>query len=99
MRRVTALFLLLVPLAGTGWAVAAGAADDDTLYDRVRQRLYNDPDVKGHNIAIQVRGGVVTLTGTVASEKIRNKAEKVAHKVSGVKKVVNKLQVAAEKPG
>ena len=77
---------------------AAAAADDDTIYDLVRRRLYDDPDVKGANLAIEVHNGVVTLTGRVASEKIKAKAEKITRKVSGVKKVVNKLEVGPDKP-
>lgn len=95
--RLVLAVLLLATLAAWG-AAAADPVDDDTIYDRVRQRLYNDPDVKGYNIGIQVRDGVVTLTGTVASEKIRSKAEKISRKVSGVKQVINKLQVGEEKP-
>ena len=74
------------------------AADDDAIYDLVRKRLYDDPEVKGYNINIEVRDGVVTLNGRVASEKIRARAEKITRKVSGVKKVINKLQVGEEKP-
>ncbi len=94
------LVSLLVALAAWGARAAPSASspDDDAIYDRVRQRLYNDPDVKGYNITIEVKNGVVTLNGTVASEKIRNKAEKLSRKVSGVKQVVNKLEVGEEKP-
>ena len=96
MRLLTGLVLLL--------AVAVAAAprtspqDDDAIYDRVRQRLYNDPDVKAHNLTITVKDGVVTLEGRVTSEKIRSKAEKITHKVPGVKKGVNNLKAGEEKP-
>ena len=91
MRWLTVLCILLL-------VTATVAADDDAIYDLVRRRLYDDPDIKGYNINIEVRDGVVTLTGRVTSEKLRAKAEKITRKVSGVKKVLNKLQVGEEKP-
>jgi len=36
---------------------------------------------------------VVTLSGNVGSEKQRGKAERLAHKVRGVKNVVNQIKV------
>lgn len=96
-RFFTPLLLLLATL-GWGGVAAASSPDDDAIYDRVRQRLYNDPDVKGYNIDIQVKNGVVTLAGTVTSEKVRNKAERLTRKVSGVKQVINKLQVGEGRP-
>jgi osmotically-inducible protein OsmY len=80
-------------------AFAAGAAaDDDLIYDHVRHKLYNDPDVKAHKLTITVKDGVVTLEGRVLTEKFKEKAEKLTRKVSGVKDVVNKLTVGEDKP-
>jgi osmotically-inducible protein OsmY len=39
---------------------------------------------------------VVTLSGTLDSEKRKDKAGKLAKKVSGVKNVVNQIQVVAK---
>jgi len=72
-------------------------ADDDELYDRVNRKLNSDADIHG-NIKIDVKNGVVTLTGNVGTDKVRSKAEKVVRKVQGVKEVVNKLEVGDEHP-
>ena len=80
------------------FAAAMAFADDGAITDRVRQRLFSDPDVKGHAVDVESRNGVVTLGGSVETEKGRAKAEKLAKKVSGVKKVVNNLRVEMLRP-
>lgn len=90
MRR--ALLLLIL------WTAASAFADDGAIHDRVRQRLFSDPDVKGYTVELDVKDGIVTLTGTVETEKAKTKAEKLTKKVQGVKSVVNKLRVEIPKP-
>lgn len=68
-------------------------ADDDRIYDQVRMRLANDPDVKGGGLDVQVKEGVVTLHGKVRTVKGKEKAEKLAKKVKGVKAVENNLVI------
>ena len=87
MRRLLALLFLLA-----GSIDAAGKEiSDDVLYDRVRIELANDRVVKGGRIQVEVRAGVVELTGKVKTDRARQKAERVARKVKGVKNVINKL--------
>jgi osmotically-inducible protein OsmY len=52
-----------------------------------------DPNVQAHSVGIQVDGGIVTLTGTVNSERAAIAAERAAHRVSGVRAVANNLLV------
>jgi osmotically-inducible protein OsmY len=77
--------------------VVVSAADkpvsDDLIYDLVRQKLAGDQVVKGGALTVDVKSGVVTLSGSVGSEKQKDKAERLAHKVRGVKSVVNQLKV------
>ena len=79
-------------------AAAALAADkpgsDDTIYDNVRRKLASDPLVKGGGLNVDVKQGVVTLTGVVEQDKQKERAAKLTKKVSGVKSVTNELQVA-----
>ena len=91
-RTRVAVFLILAA------AVPLALANDDAIFDLVRQKLYNDPDVKGANLTISVKNGVVTLEGRVSSEKYKTKAEKLTRKVQGVKDVVNNLRVGADVP-
>ncbi len=90
MRTIAALFLFLVLLLPV---TAQQGNADDRIYDEVRLKLVNHPDVKGGAIEVTVNDGVVTLQGKVRTEKGRQKAESLTHKVKGVKKVVNQIQV------
>jgi hyperosmotically inducible protein len=86
---IMALVLLLTVPAGFGQN-----KEDDRIYDQVRMKLANNPDVKGAGIEVKVEEGVVTLFGKVRTDKARSKAESLTGKVKGVKKVINELQVA-----
>ena len=66
---------------------------DDTIYDKVRISLASDIDVKGGNLKVDVKDGVVTLSGPVESQGVKDKAGRIAKKVKGVKKVVNNLEI------
>ena len=48
-------------------------------------------------VKYDVKNAVVTLTGNVNSQAIRNQAEKVASEVPNVKQVVNDLQLKDQK--
>ena len=71
---------------------ATAATTDKTLDTRIEQRLHNDATLKKYNIDVDVNAGVVTLTGTVATEADRTKAANLAN-VSGVSRVDNKIVV------
>jgi osmotically-inducible protein OsmY len=71
----------------------AAVVSDNYIYDQVRLKLSADRDVRGGAIEVKVDKGVVELTGTVKTDKGRSRAEKIAKKVKGVEKVVNKLKV------
>jgi osmotically-inducible protein OsmY len=67
---------------------------DDSLHDLVMRKLADDADVKGGGLDIDVKEGVVTLRGKLESAKQIQKAERLAKKVNGVKKVVNEITLA-----
>ncbi|HUQ91867.1 MAG TPA: BON domain-containing protein [Bryobacteraceae bacterium] len=93
MRVLATFTMLCVMLLSSGALTAQASKADDRIYDQVRLKLASHPDVKGGAIEVEVVDGVVTLSGKVRTERARTKAESVAHKVKGVKKVVNNLQV------
>lgn len=94
MKRIIGIFLLCsLFLAGSVSALEQKSYSDDQIYDLVRQRLANDPDVKGGALQVDVKDGVVTIRGEVEKEKQRQKAERLAHKVKGVKAVNNELKL------
>lgn len=84
---------LILALFGLTLAATQQAYTDDEIYDLVRRRLAGDPDVKGGAFDIAVSNGVVTLKGTVRSEKAKKKAEKLVRKIRGVKGVDNQLVI------
>ena len=84
--------LLTVSLA------AQSSSSDDQIYDMVRIRLAQDVQVNGGALEVEVAQGVVTLSGKIRTDKAKSKAEKIAGKVKGVKKVVNELVVDPNAP-
>lgn len=96
MRWLLSLFLISTLLVVPLRAASAGKhISDDEIYDNVRRRLANDPDVKGGAFEVDVKQGVVTMKGVVEKDKFRSKAEKLVRKVAGVKSVVNQITVKA----
>ena len=79
-------------LAAPGFA--AKPVSDDFLIDTIRQKLASDDVVKGGAIDVEVKDGVCTLKGKVEEEKQKGRAERIAKRVSGVKTVVNQIQIA-----
>lgn len=75
----------------------AAQPGDDRIYDQVRMRLANDPDVKGGALDVVVKDGVVTIKGRVDTEKGKDRATRLARKVKGVKDVDNELLVGPPK--
>jgi osmotically-inducible protein OsmY len=92
------LFLaLLVPSVALVSATAAPQdkkATDDYINDAVKQKLAADTVVKGGDLDIEVKDGVVTLSGKVHEQRQKSRAEQVAKKVHGVKSVVNNIKIA-----
>ena len=82
--------LLLLPVAASA---ADKAVTDDALYDRVRMKLAGDSVVKGGALQVDVKSGVVTLSGNVQTEKQKDKAERLTKGIRGVKSVVNQIKV------
>lgn len=97
MKRRTFLSTI-IPLAAAVPALSEKKVDDGLITDRVRQRLFSDPEIKGYTVDVETKNGVVTLTGTVESERAKTKADKITRKVSGVKSVVNKLRIEGPRP-
>jgi osmotically-inducible protein OsmY len=85
------LFAMLAMFAGL--LLAQKTVSDDVIFDAVRLRLASDHEVKGGRFEVIVEKGVVTIRGKVEKEKYKQKAERLASKVQGVKKVINELKV------
>lgn len=66
--------------------------DDAGITMRVKSRLLDDPVVKGLQIDVDTRDGVVFLTGSVSSEAERKQAVEIARSTEGVKNVEANLR-------
>jgi osmotically-inducible protein OsmY len=110
-RELVAVFLLTVAFAafegGPDAAIPGNShtpqkknqpVSDDAMVDVVMLKLASDPIVKGGAIQVGAMQGVVTLSGTVETDKQKVKAGRLAKKVKGVKQVVNNLTVKQRAP-
>lgn len=66
---------------------------DSEIERDVREELQWDPDLKGEDIAVSVKDGVVTLAGFTHSYTDRLEAEAAAKRVAGVHAVANDIEV------
>ena len=92
MRALLAVLVLILLFSVI--SMAADPLTDEALYDQVRIKIARDREVGGGKIEVKVTNGVVELTGTVKQDRLKERAEKLARKVKGVKNVENKLRVA-----
>lgn len=93
--RLIALLLLLALIAPMLFAQGK-ATTDDRIYDDVRRRLADDPEVKGAAIEVTIANGAITLKGRVHDDKAREKATRIAKRVKGVTTVDNQLKLFSE---
>ncbi len=71
---------------------------DDELEREVALALESEPSLEDDfpGIHVDVLAGIVTLWGEVTSEIEREKAEEIASRIPGVRKVINDLRVRGE---
>jgi len=95
--RVRNWLILSVLIALLGCANAGektGAyVDDSWITSKVKSQMLADKTVKGTNITVNTTKGVVTLSGTAASQEESHKAAEIARNVQGVKEVENQIHV------
>jgi hyperosmotically inducible periplasmic protein len=96
IKKVAAVFALVLTLGGcqamTG-RTAGQNLDDTNTTAAVKAQLARDKVSSLTRIDVDTNGGVVALNGTVESTEQRARAEQIARGVSGVKRVINNLQV------
>jgi len=85
---IASLFLINVPLFAS--------ETDDRIESSAKQSYVFKTYLKGDDIKIQSKDGVVTLTGTVSEESHKALAQETVAGLSGVKSVDNKLDVKGE---
>ncbi|MFP4501288.1 MAG: BON domain-containing protein [Candidatus Hydrogenedentota bacterium] len=73
-------------------ALAQGYTDQD-ITDAVEDEIVTDPIVQLHNIMVSTDEGVVTLTGTTTNLLAKQRAERIAATVKGVRAVLNRIDI------
>jgi BON domain len=75
-------------------ARAAAGHDDASLQAKIDKAFADDPDISAAVIDATVVNGRVRLSGTVSSDAVKQKAERLAYQVKGVLGVDNKIVVS-----
>ena len=90
---------LLMALVWSNICLAKQPVSDDMIYNNVRIKLASDAVVKGGALEVDVKQGVVTVSGSVETEKQKDRAAKLARGVKGVKQVVNNITLRSKNTG
>jgi len=87
------LFAFIVAVFFVCGAVLAAdkKPSDASIDDNVRIKLSGDSEVNGGALKVDVKDGVVTITGVLETQRQKDKATKIARRVKGVKQVVNNI--------
>jgi len=93
--KVLVSLLVIFALAAGVWAAEKHVSDDE-IYNNVIRKLASDAVVKGGALKVDVHDGAVTISGKVETDKQKEKAEKLVHKIAGVKQVTNELVVVGK---
>ena len=89
-----AILLSLAACASTPDSESTGEFFDSSLITaKVKNKLVDDPVTSVIRIKVNTFKGVVQLSGFVKSEAEKQRAERIANSVEGVKKVENSLLV------
>lgn len=92
---VAAILLFLTPAAAQA---SPPAFTDDAILQAIEGEFLTDPEVPFNPIDVTVVRGVVTLTGEVKSLMARDRAERLAETIKGVRSVVNRVEVEPRLP-
>jgi osmotically-inducible protein OsmY len=72
---------------------ASAFLSDAALTTKIKSKMSLDDHVEARNVHVSTASGVVTLTGTVRSRAERARAVELARDTTGVKSVIDHLQV------
>jgi hypothetical protein len=86
------------PPPTTTTAPPASGRDDASLQQKIDKAFADDPDISAATVDATVINGRVSLMGTVNSEAVKHRAERLAYAVKGVLGVDNKIVVSPATP-
>lgn len=88
--------IIVTPPAGGSTATTETAASmDSTIQTAVDKKLADDPEISTLGITAAVLNGKVMLLGTVKTEEMKMRIERMVKQVKGVKQVDNQISVIA----
>ena len=97
MYRVVVMMVAAVALLALSMPVQASKTDD-RIESTAKKSYVFKTYLKGDDIKIKSKDGVVTLTGTVSEESHKSLARETVASLPGVKSVDNRLEVKGERP-
>ena len=97
MRNSRTRVLTLLAAAALAFASAQGLAyesvSDPEVTERIEEALLFDPVAPFDSIDVNTTEGIVSLTGSVNNLRARERVERIAETVRGVRSVVNRIEV------
>ncbi|HTX06254.1 MAG TPA: BON domain-containing protein [Stellaceae bacterium] len=95
MRKYLVALAALTLISGVAWADNGSnqPMKDSYITTKVKAELAADHDTKAREIHVTTIDGVVTLRGVVKSDAEKDRAERDAMRVKGVREVHNRLKV------
>ncbi|MBP7146719.1 MAG: BON domain-containing protein [Acidobacteria bacterium] len=94
---LVAALVAVAAFAGCATTQSPGEQMDDAgIHAKVKAKLTAERFSNITNVDVNVTNGVVTLAGEVPSAEVKAEAEREVWTVSGVKQVINNLQVSGE---
>jgi len=85
----------LITGSGNALGKTTEKINDAWLTAKTKIALFADSRVKGHEVNVETKEGVVMIRGKVDSDAAKQAAETIAKNIDGVKTVKNELQVVA----
>jgi hyperosmotically inducible protein len=79
-------------LSQAGERIAA-AADDTAITAKIKASILAEPGLKSTQIDVETKNATVTLSGTVDSDSLRDRAKQIAMSTDGVKNVVDNMNL------
>jgi hypothetical protein len=89
---------LSLPLCVLALVMGLGCANkpnDAKISSDIQSKFSQDSGLSGKQLAVEANNGTVTLSGTVENDAQRDAASRQAASVSGVKQVINNLEVGS----
>ena len=87
--------IVVTPPAGGSTMPAESVNMDSTIQTAVDKRISDDPEISTLGITASVLNGKVMLVGTVKTEELKTRIERMVKQIKGVKEVDNQITVLA----